>query len=424
MTDIEGLRTAMHTAVDHEQASADELIRLVMRRHRRHRRHVTLAGVAVLAAVAVAVPAVIAWHGALFASGPRPSLEHPTPRPHRLPTKMTGLPMPAGTNFRLLVSAGNGAAWYSTATRHAEPVTGLPASSVGYQFQPADRGWIATSNHNPSSPCPTDVCAGRPKPFYFIADGSPAATRIGAGYAGDGAVASSNSGAVWLATYPRATAKLTGSGYAQLVSTTGRPLGPRYRLPADYLLGSGVGTDLLLVNSNTNNLFILWDPHTGRVLRHFDNILATGPGQIAWSPGCQGCRVQILNVPAAATVTPPIPGFNPAATGCPWTNCPGSTASFSDDGRLLAVQLPGRGIEVFDTASRTLTAIPGTALSSADWQHFGWQASSHRLVIAAGPNNQPGPAQLAYWQPGATRLRITTIHNLAEISNLQTGNIG
>ena len=99
-------------------------------------------------------------------------------------------------------------------------------------------------------------------------------------------------------------------------------------------------------------------------------------------------------------------------------------AAFSDDGSLLAVQRPGQRIEVFDTATRTLTAIPGTALSSADWQNGGWQSGSHRLVIAAGPNNNPGPAQLAYWQPGATRLRIATIHNQAEISNLQTGNFG
>ena len=79
--------------------------------------------------------------------------------------------------------------------------------------------------------------------------------------------------------------------------------------------------------------------------------------------------------------------------------------------------------EVFGTASRALTAIPGTALSSADWQNFGWQAGP------TGSYSQParhpaGPAQLAYWQPGDTRLRIATIQNLAEISNLRTGNIG
>lgn len=413
MTDIEGLRTAMHAAVDHEKASADELLRLVMRRHRRHRRHVTLAGIAVLAALAVAVPAAIAWHGALFKSGPRPSLEHPTPRPHRLPTKMSGLPMPAGTSFRLLVSAGNGAAWYATATRQAKPVTGLPASTGGYQFQPADGGWSAVSNNWPSSPCPAtgaNACAGRPRQFYFIADGSPAATRIGAG---NWVVASSRPDAVWLATYPRATAKLTRSASAQLVSTTGHPLGPRYHLPPDYALGTGISSDLLLVNNSQQNHYILWDPRARRVLRRFDNLIVGGPGQFAWSPGCRSCRVQIVNVAAGTTVTP-IPGGNPAAVN----------ATFSDDGRLFAVQLPGRDIEVFDTASRALTAIQGTAISSAAWQNFGWQPGSHRLVIAAGPNNQPGPAQLAYWQPGATRLRIATIHNLAEISNLQTGNIG
>jgi len=226
-------------------------------------------------------------------------------------------------------------------------------------------------------------------------------------------VASSRPGAVWVATYRSATEKLSGSWHAQLVSTTGRPLGPRYRPPRDYLLGSGVGSYLLLVNDNQQNLSILWDPATGRVLRHFANVIATGPGQIAWSPGCYGCRVQIMTVPAGTTMTAPVPG-DPTAV----------KAAFSDDGRLLAVQLPGQPIEVFDTASRTLTAIPGTGLSAADWQNFGWQSGSHRLVIAAGPNNQPGPAQLAYWQPGAARLRIATIHNPVEASNLQTGNIG
>src|SRR3974390_3357288 len=97
-----------------------------------------------------------------------------------------------------------------------------------------------------SSPCP--YCAGQPNQFYFIADGSRTATRIGAGYAQDGVAASSRPGAVWLAPYPSATASIAGSAIAQLVSTTGRPLGPRYRLPADYVLGSGVGSDLLLVN--------------------------------------------------------------------------------------------------------------------------------------------------------------------------------
>ena len=150
------------------------------------------------------------------------------------------------------------------------------------------------------------------------------------------------------------------------------------------------------------------------MLRHFDNIIATSPEQIAWSPGCRSCRVQILNVSTGTTVTTPIPGRNPAALG----------AIFSDDGRLLAVQQPGREIQVFDTAARTLTAIPGTALSTAAWQNFGWQPGGPRLVIAAGPNSRPGPAQLAYWQPGDALLRVATVRNLREITELQTGQLG
>ena len=395
----------------------------------RRRRGAARAGVAVVAALAVAIPVYTAVRGG--------------PPGQPVATKMTGLPMPAGTNFQLLVRAGHGAAWYSTATRRAEHIGGLPRSQGGYQFSRVYGGWIAEPNQTVqpwSSSCPPhgiDACAGRPQEFHFIADGSRTATRIGAGFWADGVVASSRPGAVWLATYPRATAKLAGPGYAQLVSTTGRPLGPRYQSPAKTLLGSGVGSYLLLVNDNQQNLSILWDPGTGRVLRHFGNVIATGPEQIAWSRGCRGCRVghvprraggpgllqpgqkvalivQILNVSTGTTVTLPIPGRNPASLN----------AAFSDDGRLLAVQQPGQEIEVYDTATRTPTAIPGTALSSADWQNFGWDAGGHRLVISAGPNNLPGPAQLAYWQPGDTHLRIATIRNLGEISNVQTGSIG
>src|SRR5262249_23016661 len=151
------------------------------------------------------------------------------------------------------------------------------------------------------------------KEFYFIADGSLTATRIGAGF---WAAAASRPGAVWLATYPRASAKLTGAADAQLVSTTGRPLGPRYRLPAGYLpsnLGTGVGGSLLLDDNQQPNLLILWDPRTGRVLRHFDNVIATSPEQVALSSGCRSCRVQILNVSTGKTVTTPIPGRNAAS---------------------------------------------------------------------------------------------------------------
>src|SRR5262245_4341318 len=385
----------MHAAVDREEAAAGELIRLVRRRHRRHTARV---GVTVLAALAVAIPAAITLHG-------QGRADHPS-QPRHLAPKLSGLPMPSGTDFRFLISDSSGAAWYSTATRGTEHIGGLPPSQGGYTFQRLYGGWSAVSTVTSSSPCPAFVCAGRPGRFYFIADGSLTATRIGAGYLRDGVVPSNRPGAVWLATYPRATAKLTGSSTAQLVSTTGRPLSPRYRLPADYLLGRGIGSYLGLVNNEDHNLSVLWDPATGRVLRHFHNVIAAGPEQIAWSSGCRSCRVQILSVATGKTVTTPIAG------GAPWS----LNATFTDDGRLLAVQLPNRELAVFDTDSRTLTPIPGTALSGAEWLQFSWQHGGYRLVVIAGPENRLRPLQLAYWQPGDARLKVDTVRNLDEIT--------
>jgi len=217
----------MHAAVDGEEAATGQLIRLVRRRHRRHTAWV--GSVAVLAVLAVAISAAITLHGRVFTSAPASRAHHPS---QHLPTVLRGLPMPAGTDFQVLISDSSGAAWYSTATRRTEHIGGLPPSQGGYQFERLSGGWSAWSTTMSSSPCSAGQCAGQPAQFYFIADGSLAATRIGAGYARDGVAASSRPGAVWLATYPSATASLAGSATAQLVSTTGRPLGPRYRLPA------------------------------------------------------------------------------------------------------------------------------------------------------------------------------------------------
>jgi hypothetical protein len=67
MADIEQqLRSAMHAAVDGEEAAAGELIRLVRRRHRRHTAWV--GSVAVLAVLAVVISAAITLHGRVFTS--------------------------------------------------------------------------------------------------------------------------------------------------------------------------------------------------------------------------------------------------------------------------------------------------------------------------------------------------------------------
>ena len=406
MTDIKGLRAAMHAAVDSEQFSADELIRQVMRRHRRHRRNVALAGVAALIALAVAVPVAIAVHGALLTSGPRPSLEHPAPGPHRLPTKMTGLPMPAGTHFRILLHAANKqtgklqAAWYSTATRQTEPIAHLPpVPPKGYVFDRVEGGW-SVGAWLVHSACFAYTCAGPPVQAYFIADGSLTATRIGAGFQ---VRASGRAGAVWLVSYPRSTDNWrTTPARVQLVSTTGQPLGPRYRLPGGYLLDRGVGNYLLLNSVRTGPPYVseLWDPRTGQVVRRFDNVFAAGPDQLAWSPGCRGCRAQVLNVSTGKSLTIPTHGGQ----------FPGV---FSDDGKLLAMQpASGNGpLSVFDTDTGAFTVLPGTVLRFSIAMSFSWQPEGHRLIILAAPGNSTSnTTQVAYWDPGDTRLRVATIH--------------
>ena len=72
MADIEHqLRSAMHAAVDGEEAAAGELIRLVRRRHRRHTAWVGSVAAAVIAASATALFVSLSGGGsAASASGP------------------------------------------------------------------------------------------------------------------------------------------------------------------------------------------------------------------------------------------------------------------------------------------------------------------------------------------------------------------
>lgn len=182
-------------------------------------------------------------------------------------------------------------------------------------------------------------------------------------------------------------------------------------MPANYLMGRGVGSYLLLVFNDVQTHFELWDPATGRVLGHFDNVVAQGPEQIAWTKGCRRCHLEITNVSTGKTVTTPIPGDEPGSL----------SAALSDDGRLLAVQVPGQQLAVINTATGSTIRLPGTALTKTDFVNFDWQNEGHRLMIVAGPNDEPGPDQLAYWQPGDTHLHVVTIRNLRELPELEDG---
>jgi len=391
MTDFEHrLRTAMHAAVDAQEASPGELIRQV---RRRHRRHTALVVTAVLAAI-LAVPAAIAAYGAIVRSSPPPVTHKITPKPGPLPSKLSGRPMPAGTQLQFLDVSG---AW-ATAGHAITLIAGLPAPGMRPDvFVRVEGGWVASSPVSPA--CQAAGCAGPPKEFYFFADGATRATPVGAGYQVAGA---SHPGAVWLMAYPRPGDDIAGtSASAQLISTAGRPLSPRYRLPAGYLIDRGVGEYLLL--SGHDGASVLWNPRNGPAIRQFADVIGAGPSQVVWTQGCARCRLQILNLATGDTVTTRIPGSQ-VATPRP---------VLSDDGKLMAVRLAGGPVGVLDTGTGALTVIPGTALSNAAWLKIGWLGETHRLVIIAGLKANSGFVQFGDWQPGETRLTLAPPSNLS-----------
>jgi hypothetical protein len=413
MSDLEArLRAAMHATVDGEEAAASQVLAAVMRRHRRHT--VLVVSLAVLIIVAVAIPTAVALRGLVTAER-RPTSHHSKPRPRPLPTQMTGQAVRPSTKFSFLTTEGQRVIWYSTGSRRVQAVSGLSAPSEGVNFDPVPGGYVASDTRIQSF-CAAYFCAGPPYQYYFIADGSRRATHIGAGVVDRGAVAASNAGAVWLVSYPHAADNIaTTSASVRLMSTRGRPLGPRYRLPAGFGLVRGVGKYLLLYqvpNFNPSKppktfppiVDLLWDPGTGHTVRHLSNVLAAGPEQIAFSPPCRECRVQILNVATGKSVTTPAPSD---VTG----------AVFTDDGVLMAADIPGGEVGVFDTVTGVWTLLPGTALNSEEWQVFEWQPGSRRLVITAGPGrgNPPAWIQVAYWQPGATGLRLMTLRDRIDV---------
>lgn len=67
---------------------------------------------------------------------------------------------------------------------------------------------------------------------------------------------------------------------------------------------------------------------------------------------------------------------------------------------------------------------PDTALSSTDFEDFSWQNGGHRLIVTSGPQSEPGPDQIAYWQAGDAHIYLATIRNLGEIAEIETGAIG
>jgi hypothetical protein len=423
MTEIEQqLRAAMRESVDAEDATPGALIAAVLRRHRRRSR--LMACVAALTIVAVAVPALLV--GRSLVASPAPAAPRPAPVKH-LPMRLSGLSLPPGTNLQVLVPAPLGwAQWYSTVTG-ATPITGFGLSpGAGDPRFDRVQGGFVVSGHRMAPFCARYDCAGSPYDYYFVADGSHVATKIGAGLVNWGVVASGHAGAVWLTSYPRASDNVaTTAATTQLVSTTGQALGAPYQLPTGYLPEAGVGSYLVLGSAFGTQpsgppIYLLWDPATNQVVRRIVDAFAAGPDQIAWTQGCRTCRLQILNVTTGTNLSTSIP----AGLQTVW----GYNATFSDDGQLLRLTTPTGvtarccrtwgAVDIISTSSgQRLTVIPG--LSKSRWLTVQWLGGGPMLVVADSSEYGTPLAQVGFWQPGDSHLRIATITNAPENDPLQ-----
>jgi len=326
---------------------------------------------------------------------------------------MTGQPLPRDASLWLLL-AGHSPAWLSVPTGRNEPIRGLPRSGNGYQLIRIAGGWAAQPFPADDVWC-GDNCAPGPLPVYYVADGSPVASRIGSA---DFTAPAATGGALWLVSYRRGADMSTAVGNAQEVSVTGATLGPRLKLPAGYVIGQGTRAGLLLVQAVAGSSpvrYELWDPGTRRVTRSFVNLIAASPAEIAWMPGCPldftalpartaGCRVHVLDLPGGRVEEISLPGRSTAYDG-----------AFSPDGRLLALLVTARvtaagraaatRLMVATVATGRITAVPGSTVGSGNGVAFGWQAGSHRLMADVGVGTADQPEwQIAVWQPGDARL--------------------
>jgi hypothetical protein len=135
-------------------------------------------------------------------------------------------------------------------------------------------------------------------------------------------------------------------------------------------------------------------------------VIAASATEIAWAPPCAArCEVQVLNLATGRQISAELPEASSAAN-----------AAFSPDGSFLAVQVSSSDdsddgdlavqLDLVSIATGRLTTVPQTWVSSNALIGFGWPASSETLVAELSFTTK---VQLASWQPGASRLAITTL---------------
>ena len=328
------------------------------------------------------------------------------------PDGIIGQTTPWEDSLRLPVS-GAQPAWFWPATGRSETIGGLPADDAGYQFTRVGGGWAVQAN---GTFCGGGDCATPPSPVWFLGNGAPTATPVGTG---DLVAPADNADALWLTSYfPTANDAAT-AGTAREVSTTGAQLGRSVSLPPGHVIVQGTDRGLLLISAGGQagkSVYTLWNPASATTSRTFDDVIAASATDVAWTSGCAptACHLQVLDLATGRQTSVALPSGSSAAG-----------ASFSPDGRLLALQLSygldgalAMRLDVATVASGQLTEVPHAAGSSDALFAFGWPANADSLV--AEFTFMP-TIQLASWHPGASRLAVSVLKPGATQASLVVG---
>ena len=371
-----------------------------------------------LAAIAAVVAVVVG--GIVYLAQPhgRPaaSAAHPTPAitPSPVPVaspEFTRLPVgPDGIigqtttwedSERLPVS-GPQPAWFWLATGRSVTIGGLPADSSGYQFTRVGGGWAVQAN---GTFCGGGDCATPPSPVWYLGNGAQSAIPVGTANL---VAPAAGTDALWLTSYfPTANNATATVGTAREVSPTGAQLAPPVTLPPGSIIDQATDRGLLLISASPQSgtsVYTLWNPASRKVSRTFDGVIAASATDVAWTSGCNPttCRVQMLDLATGGQTAVGLPSGSSAAG-----------ASFSPDGRLLALQLsygldgaPAMRLDVATVVTGQLTEVPRSSVSSDALFAFGWPGDGDSLV--AEFTFMP-TIQLASWHLGASRLAVSVL---------------
>ena len=380
----------------------------------------TLGAVALLAALVVV--------GRLDAPGRLGRVSAPASTTATLPTPPTTVALPARSQLRGVPLAGTGLAallipepsssavpglfWLDSG--QLTPIGGLPRGGCYFPPTRLPHGWVLgqQASQPAGQGCPE---LGVQTQFYRLADGASSATRlpVTADWVSPG-----DDTRLWLVDFlgqPDPTTDQLPPQAIQQVDLTGHPHTPRYLVPDGYAAMQGVGGGLLLLIRTEpapadTSRFALWNPHSGRVLRRFDRVLAVTATTVAWvavACGPQRCPVHLSDLASGSDIQVAGPRGMSANTG-----------AFRPDGRDLAVVFGGGDLTgpappatpvrvgVIDASTGRLLAVSGAVMVGGGgdfWLAVTWSPDGAWLLLSA-PAGQY--TQFAAWRPGDTVFHV------------------